>query len=470
MTAAPAVPGLVPTTPLPAGFHARRTQNWVLVGLLYSFFYMSRYNFSAVSTDMMQVLGWTKADHLSIFETLFPFVYGVSVVVNGPIADRIGGKRAFLFGAAGVVLMNLLFGAFGWLVMTPAVMASDHKAVLTPAQFSHGYDATSLAWTMAIAWAVNGYFQSFGALSIVKINAQWFPIKERGTFAAIFGVLIRFGLILSFSGCPLLVEWLSWQWAFFVPAAFVAVMFVLVWLFVAEKPEDSGYPKVETGDAGSTEAAGPVSAVSVFLKVFTNPVMLTIAVGSMMIGIVRRSIIDTSWWPAYMREVHHVGKTDFAYQLTSSGMAVTGIIGGFVLGWASDQAFKSRRAPVVVLGFVGMVFGLGFFLLSDLLALGPIGAAASIMLLSFFINGAHGMIGGAASMDFGGKKAAATAAGLFDGMQYLAAAPIAGWLVPRLTEHMGWQAWKYLTIPWAVLGGLVMLRIWNALPRSSPGH
>src|SRR6476659_2736949 len=105
MTAAPAVPPVpvpAPTTQLPDGFRARRTQNWVLVGLLYSFFYMSRYNFSAVSTDMMQVLGWTKSDHLSIFETIFPFVYGVSVVVNGPIADRIGGKRAFLFGAAGV--------------------------------------------------------------------------------------------------------------------------------------------------------------------------------------------------------------------------------------------------------------------------------------------------------------------------------------------------------------------------------
>ncbi|MBK7860508.1 MAG: MFS transporter [Archangiaceae bacterium] len=457
-------------TELPTGFRARRTQNWVLVGLLYSFFYMSRYNFSAVSTDMMAVLGWTKAEHLSIFETIFPFVYGVSVVVNGPIADRIGGKRAFLIGAAGVVVMNLVFGAFGWLVMAPAVMSADHKAVLTAAQFTGGFDATSLAWTMAIAWAVNGYFQSFGALSIVKINAQWFPIKERGTFAAIFGVLIRFGLILSFSGCPLLVAWFGWQWAFFIPAGFVAVMFVLVLLFVVEKPEDAGYPRVETGDASGGESTGKVSAIGIFLKVLSNPVMLTIAVGSMMIGIVRRSIIDTSWWPAYMREMHHVGKTDFAYQLTSTGMAVTGIIGGFVLGWASDRVFTSRRAPVVAVGFIGMTACLGLFLLSDVLALGPIGAAACIMLLSFFINGAHGMIGGAASMDFGGKKGAATAAGLFDGMQYLAAAPIAGWLVPRLTEHYGWQAWKYLTIPWAVLGFLVMLRIWNALPRSTPGH
>ena len=35
---------------------------------------------------------------------------------------------------------------------------------------------------------------------------------------------------------------------------------------------------------------------------------------------------------------------------------------------------------------------------------------------------------------------------------------------------VSWQAWKYYTIPWAVIGLLVMLRIWNALPRQSPGH
>jgi OPA family glycerol-3-phosphate transporter-like MFS transporter len=171
-----------------------------------------------------------------------------------------------------------------------------------------------------------------------------------------------------------------------------------------------------------------------------------------------------------MREVQHVGKTDFAYQLASTGMAVAGIAGGFALGWASDRIFGARRAPVVALGFIGMTVGLVLFVLNDVLGLGALGAAFCIMWLSFFINGSHGMIGGAASMDFGGKKAAATAAGLFDGMQYLAAAPIAGKLAPFLAEHVSWQAWKYFTIPWALLGFVVMVRIWNAVPRSSPGH
>jgi OPA family glycerol-3-phosphate transporter-like MFS transporter len=456
----------------PPGFRARRFQNWMLVGLLYSLFYMSRYNFSAIAPDLMQFFGWTKHEHLSIFETLLPFAYGISVVVNGPIADRVGGRRAFLFGAAGVVVMNLVFGAFALLVSVPAQWGGiDGKTLLEPAQIAGGLDTMSLAWIMAIAWAVNGYFQSFGALSIVKINAQWFPIHERGTFAAVFGVLIRFGLILAFSGCPLIVYFLPWQWAFWIPAALVLVLFFLVLFFVVEKPEDAGFPKVETGDAVVVDDSAKVSVFGILAKVMSNPVMWTIAVGSMMIGIVRRSIIDTSWWPAYMREVHELGKVDFAYQFTAWGMALAGIAGGFALGAMSDKAFGSRRAPVVVFGFVGMVVCLCLFLVSDAVELGPWGAVWSIVLISFFINGAHGMIGGAASMDFGGKKAAATAAGLFDGMQYLAAAPIAGLLVPYIAENHGWQAWKYLTIPWAILGALIMLRIWNAVPRGKgAGH
>lgn len=60
---------------------------------------------------------------------------------------------------------------------------------------------------------------------------------------------------------------------------------------------------------------------------------------------------------------------------------------------------------------------------------GPLFAAWMMVLLSFFIQSAHSMVGGASSMDFGGKKAVATAAGLFDGAQYVAGGE-AGTLTP----------------------------------------
>ena len=38
----------------------------------------------------------------------------------------------------------------------------------------------------SVAFALNMYFQSFGAVSIVKVNAAWFHLRERGTFGGIF--------------------------------------------------------------------------------------------------------------------------------------------------------------------------------------------------------------------------------------------------------------------------------------------
>src|SRR3954466_524157 len=160
---------------------------------------MSRYNYSATSAYLAAIFGWRNTE-LGVFETVMPLVYGLSVVLNGPVADRIGGKRAFLIGTAGALAMNLLFGATAFFVIHPAAWsgAGPARQVVEPVVLAGGFNARSLLTLMATIWAANGFFQSFGALSIVKVNAHWITITERGTFAGIFGVLIRFGLILAF--------------------------------------------------------------------------------------------------------------------------------------------------------------------------------------------------------------------------------------------------------------------------------
>ena len=101
-------------------FRKQRVINWMSLGVLYAFFYMTRYNYTAVAPALADLLGWKNTD-LGVFETIMPLVYGLSVVLSGPFADRIGGKKAFLFGAIGVAIMNFLFGLAGLAVLSPAV-------------------------------------------------------------------------------------------------------------------------------------------------------------------------------------------------------------------------------------------------------------------------------------------------------------------------------------------------------------
>jgi MFS transporter, OPA family, glycerol-3-phosphate transporter len=454
-------------------FRRRRTQNWLVLGLLYAFFYATRYNLGAVSEMLSGSFGWTNAEY-GRFGTMLPFVYGASVLVNGPVADRIGGKKAFLTGAVGVVLMNLLFGLGTLLVETPAVWAGEGKArvLLTPAVLRYGVSHGTALTAMVVIWGINGYFQSFGALSIVKVNAQWFHVRERGTFAGIFGVLIRLGLILAGFGALKLAENLSLAWGFWGPAVGVAVLFACNLLLLQDTPADAGFAGLDTGDGSAVGDEKPAPLGEVLRKVFASRAAWTIAVGSMMIGFVRRSAVD-DWYYKYFANNWLPKGTPLSqlwpYQVALWGIALLGIAGGFAFGIASDRVFGTRRAPVITIGFCGMALFLTVIGVSHAAALGPWAIAGALACLSFFVNGSHGMIGGAASMDFGGRKAAATAAGLFDGIQYFTSAPFVGVGMGWVIDNWGWSAWPWVPIPFAVAGALVMSTLWNAKP-GRKGH
>ncbi|HEY3448856.1 MAG TPA: MFS transporter [Myxococcales bacterium] len=473
--------------PIPAAFadpafQKRRMQNWMVLGLLYAFFYMTRYNFSALMDNLQMTFGWSNKQ-LGYFETMLPAVYGLSVFFNGPLSDRIGGKKAFLTGAIGVTLMNLAFGLVVLTVQTPAVIGKAVEAVghgrghaainvLTPAVLSLGLTPDSACVILVCIWGVNAYFQSFGALSIVKVNAQWFHVRERGGFSGIFGVLIRFGLILAFSGAPLLAVNLGLAYAFLLPAIIVGVLFVANLFMMQNAPKDAGFTDMDTGDGSASEGGdGPVKLSFVLKKVFTSRAAWIIAFCSMMLGMVRRTTVD-SWWGKYFANNFVPPGMDksslWSYQTAAWGIALLGIAGGFAFGYASDRIFKTRRAPVVTIGFVGMACMLAIFGAFDrFVGPNPWVTALCLALLSFFVNGAHGMIGGAASMDFGGKKAAATAAGLFDGMQYVAAAFV-GPMMAYLLDNWGWSAWQWAPIPFAVVGFALIVTLWNVTPGKKP--
>src|SRR5829696_5138529 len=79
-------------------FRARRFWNWFPLGMTYAFLYMGRYNLTVAKNALGDRM--TKDD----FGTIFfwgTLVYGVSFLVNGPLTDRLGGRRTMLFSAVG---------------------------------------------------------------------------------------------------------------------------------------------------------------------------------------------------------------------------------------------------------------------------------------------------------------------------------------------------------------------------------
>src|SRR5260370_36570938 len=156
-----------------AAYRRRRIANWFPLGLTSATFYMGRYNFNVFKGRFAALYGFDKAQ-VGIIATAGFWTYGLSVICNGPLADKFGGKRAILVGAVGSATLNLAIGAM----------------------FLSGWQ-TKLIVSMSLLYAVNCYFQSFGALSVVKVNAPWFHVRERGFFGGVFGIMISVGYTLA---------------------------------------------------------------------------------------------------------------------------------------------------------------------------------------------------------------------------------------------------------------------------------
>jgi OPA family glycerol-3-phosphate transporter-like MFS transporter len=421
-------------------FKQRRVANWLVLGLTYATMYMGRYNFGLVNKSLSVQYGFDTKQIGTIISAA-SLIYGLSAIFNGPIADRIGGRKAMLIGVFGGALFNVAFGLGAY------IGAVDSKSVLI------GYFATM--------WALNNYFQSYSALSLIKVNASWFHISERGRFSAIFGSMIQSGRagILSLGG--ILVAKAPWQWVFFVPAGMMVLMGVLTYFVVQDSPEKAGQPAFDTQDA-SSGYTGKVDFAYIAKLVFTNPVTLTIAAAEFCTGAVRKGFEE--WFPRYMQEHLHVATDSGVFQKGAWSVVIAGIAGAFVAGYASDLFFQNRRPPVALIGYVLQAFAL------VTISLAP---STTFIILAFVVNSfavsmVHSMLSGTASMDFGGKKAAATAAGMFDGMQYVGGA-LAGYPLGWMIGKYGWGSWGPSLAVFSIIGIVLMATLWNARPASSGG-
>ena len=422
-------------------FRRRRALNWLTLGTTYAAMYMARYNLSFANKSLSDTFGWDKTQIGAIISTMLT-IYGFSALFNGPIADRIGGRKAMLIGVCGAIVSNLAFGLGAYLGFL-------------------GTGTLLLAYFSTI-WALNGYFQSYSALSLIKVNSAWFHVRERGVFSAIFGSMIQGGRALIYFIGPIAVTLLPWQWVFFIPAGIMVVMAILTFWFVRDSPKDTGYEDFDTADASSGDTE-TVDLRYLARKVFTNPITVTIAMAEFCTGFVRHGF--EQWFPRYMQEAQHLALNSSIFKSEAMAVVATGILGAFAAGTISDWVFRSRRPPVAFFGYALQVVSLAIIWWAPGLPF----VVGAFIVNSFAISMVHSMLSGTASMDFGGKKAAASATGMFDGMQYIGGSAVGigmGWIL----EHLGWGAWGPSMIGFSIIGAILMLRLWNAVPRAKSPH
>ena len=433
----------------PPGFRARRGVNWIILGGMYASFYMLRYNFRWAAPGMEKEFGF---DHTQITAILsaWSIAYGTGQLINGLFCDRIGGRASMVIGAIGTIVVNLVFG-FASFVGT----------------FS----------TFALIWLMNGYFQSFGAPGMIKINAAWFNRSERGTFAGIFGFMIQLGQVAINNLAPMILAGFTigtfviakndWHWLFRLPPIITALMAILVVLIPKETPEAAGYPgcvRDENDPEGKNSQDVRVDMKECFLTIFRHPLIWFYALAYACTGAVRHSSDQLS--VLFFTQYLHLdlATKPAAVTWTVNIVPLIAVAGSFASGVVSDKLFAGRRSPVamglyfmlaVVCAAAAIVMWMGLMMPT---ATGIFLSCLFLILVSFSVNATHSLVGTAAPMDIGGRQMAGFASGVIDSFQYYGAAivlPITGWLL----DHYGWGTWYPMMVLFGILGGVAMLLV-----------
>ena len=426
-------------------FKMRRFWNWFPLGLAYASLYMGRYSYIPAKEDLHG--GLMGNEGLGIMTATGAIVYGVSFLLNGPLTDKIGGRKAMLIATLGSAIINLIMGAvlaFAW---------TDHFVL-----------------KMALLYGVNMYFQSFASVAIVKVNSNWFNISERGVFGGIFGILIASGLFLAYTISPMVMKALFPglpQFYFFIPGILLLIMFVTTIILIRDTPAEAGFPDFSTGTDTQFDSDEKIPLMTILKKILTHPIVLTVAFTEMCTGILRDGMFH--WFGAYSVHSSHPG----VRSMLGIGLFLAGASGSLTAGFISDKLFDSRRPPVAALLYALMTLtliagALVMYFIPESSSLKPFIIFGIVIVMAFGVIGTHGVLSGAATADFGGKQATATATGIIDGFVYLGVA-FQGLSLGFLTDH-SWNYWFPFLIPFAIIGFILSFKIRNVKPKLKSAH
>jgi sugar phosphate permease len=388
----------------------------VLLGVGYSGYYFCRSNLSVVLPDLIHDLaqhGVTASQaqvHLGFIASAGVMAYAVGKFVSGSLADLFGGRRNFLGGMAGSIFFTILFMLGG------------------------GFPIFTLAWIG------NRLFQSTGWVGLVKVASRWFSYSTYGTVMAVLSLSYLFGdAACRWIMSRLMVVGFGWRGVFLAAAGSLAVLLVANLILLRESPEERGLPAPEAnplnvygaeGEHKDEKHPGLKAILGPLLSSFPFWMVCLLSLGTTLL----RETFNF-WTPTYF--VQFVGLTDSQAAARSALFPLFGGVSVLLAGVVSDKLGLNGRNLVLVVGMAASTLCL------VVLARTP-GHASQwtpvflVALVGFLLLGPYSYLAGAMSMDFGGKRGSATAAGLIDGVGYLA-----GWLsgdtVARITVAFGWK-------------------------------
>ncbi|MBQ5353511.1 MAG: MFS transporter, partial [Alistipes sp.] len=419
-----------------------RTIAGTMIG--YIFFYLIRKNFSFLMPGLTAEFGISKTS-LGAVITAAGFLYGLSKLLNGMLADRINGRWHMVTGLAVSTVTAILIG-FGAEIITAL---TGVPAGSTP-EFVGKFTIL-----LSALWIVNNIFQGCGFPPCSRLIPRWVPSNELSTKMSIWntshsigaglagllcGTFIMSYMGVDMSGDPEMVATIAtnlgkdvtdpavisaaehvgaWKWAFIIPGLIAAAGVFITAAILRDTPKSVGLPELsEENNSNSNEPVKEESQaeISAFIRehVWKNPVIWALALADFFVYIIRFAVLD--WGPTFLRE--HCSMSPEWAAMTVIIFELFGVVGMLAAGWISDKVFNGRAARTCFFCMVGALLAIIGFITLQTSGASPVLLLFVLALAGVFIYGPQALIGVIAS-NHATRKASATANGLIGFVSYI---------------------------------------------------
>ena len=416
-----------------------RIQILIFLTFGYGAYYVCRLVMSVVKKPLIDNGIFTPEELGYIGAALF-YGYAIGKFTNGFLADHSNARK---------------FMATGLLVSAVCNIVMGFSTALT---------------IFIIMWAINGWFQGFGAASSVVTLSNWFSNRERGAYYGIWSSSHSIGEGLTFIGTAILVEYFGWRSGFYGAGIFCLVVTFLLLLFLKDRPRTLGLPAVADwkNDHSQKVKTHNDSTLSHQLQIFRHPAVWVLGLASASMYITRYAV--NSWGILYLQEAHGMSMKEAGGLLGINTIA--GIGGSVAYGFISDKLFNAKRPPVNLLFAIFEVAALLVIFYAPITNYWIFAVAFSVY--GFTLSGLLAVLGGLFAIDIVSKKASGAVLGFVGIFSYLAAAlqeQISGYLIGKNSQMVDGVMKYDFSMPvlfWvgmSVVSMLLAASLWNAKMR-----
>ncbi|MEZ4598612.1 MAG: MFS transporter [Syntrophotaleaceae bacterium] len=261
---------------------------------------------------------------------------------------------------AGGSLIGFLSSAYFYpyaLMQLPAGLLSDSwgpRKTITLFLCIAGAGSLLLGVAPSPTWAVLGrLLVGLGVSTLfvctLKILAEWFSVREFITMTGLLMAVGGAGSLSAASPLALLSTWIGWRLSFVLVGLLTAILAILIWCVVRDRPAELGWPS-PAEHAASTDPA--ISLAARVRLVLTCPAFWPLAIWFFFKYGVFTAFAGL-WGGPYMMHIFGLSKARAGniLSLVAFGM----IVGSPLLGILSNRILKGRKPTLVLASSVLVV-------------------------------------------------------------------------------------------------------------------